>query len=526
MRHQISWSLLASAALISCGPKMNSSQNLTTKQSSMNLTTQSFSLSCDEFIGEGFRTIYSELEKTQAWPSHTEFSEKFENQSTRFMSGLSESQKASVRSEITKLYDKLSTVGGRYSDSADDVKEKIKVALTTAELRIPNDDDSFKDENLVAAVEGFEGAVRASGVSCWSRPATEKILDTEDTVALQSGAEGVQSSAEVETFSTTNPLFKALKAKLNPAVYGARKVMSVAYQSCEATSIRPLTVSDSDLRGLRYIGQHSIVKSVSLFDIGSVNAVVNSHFYIKNLRRPASSCFNTSSVPLIYDFGGKPNPYSGDLNIFANAGTGSRALGIDCSGFVFSSLASAGMKLWATRETRPTDVMAVNARAFMSPKAAGLSCLDRVFVSNHKWPLVPGDIVATPGHVLMIDSVKKDANKEYDPFGINSIKSVSQCTSSHISTSKFDFVLIQSSATKMIGINRIHVREFLKLGGASMSEALRRYALSACYARFGKQLPFNFDAYGVGIVRHRNTPSCKGGEVALARESCLNSCGK
>ncbi len=220
---------------------------------------------------------------------------------------------------------------------------------------------------------------------------------------------------------------------------------------------------------------------------------------------------------MIYDYGGKPyatTSLSSPLSFFKNAGSGTEALGVDCSGLVYTALSTAGLRVAPRKNNKATGVYGISAKMYLDPEQNGLSCLQKVSV-NPKETLRPGDIVAVPGHVLMIDSTGSD------PFGLNGVSSASGCSS--ISFKNFDFVVAQSSPSKAgVGINRYEARDYLR-ESVKMKEGLEKYAYYACLARFdSKSYTPNLEA--ASVVRHKMTSECLGARVKLEQESCIQSC--
>jgi hypothetical protein len=145
------------------------------------------------------------------------------------------------------------------------------------------------------------------------------------------------------------------------------------------------------------------------------------------------------------------------------------------------------------------------------PQNNGLSCLSKV-----SGELKPGDLIASSGHVVMVESVGAD------PFGIAGITKESDCAVSKMALSRFDFVISQSSTSKgAIGINRMLAKTYFPTYD-SMAEALKHQAVSACLKKFGKTTTAPTSL--ASVVRHKGTETCKGTAVPLAKQECLSSC--
>lgn len=311
-------------------------------------------------------------------------------------------------------------------------------------------------------------------------------------------------------------IWDQLLAQGSPEVYGARKTLAIAYQSCDVLSMKPITNATPGVQGIEIIGRHpagGLKRKIA--SLASVNAT---HPYIKNNRLAQNGCFEVRNSPMIYDFGGKPytNAQRPDLlNMFKNAGTGTDVLGIDCSAYVFSALAIAGLKL----DPDPNKVLkadlvhGVGSRAFKEPQYNGLRCLQKIKVTKTK-NIVPGDIVAINGHVVMIDAVGAD------PFGLESITQAADC--SNVSSQNFSFTIAQSSPSKNgVGINRFRASDYLE-DSATFKAGLEAYARAACRAKFG--LSPNIDSPDLSIVRHKKTPECMAEPLVEQNESCVAFC--
>lgn len=311
-----------------------------------------------------------------------------------------------------------------------------------------------------------------------------------------------------------------LKASLEPAVYGAWKTIGTAYQSCRVFDLAPMGASSAPVEGISVVGKHSSGRGLKR-EITNLGRVQKTHRYIKDVQYDSiaiqNGCFDTYSRPLIYDFGGKPFPStsSDTLDFFRNSGSGSKDLGTDCSGFVFTALATAGLKLRSDQSLKASSVLGVSANMLRLPESNGLSCLDRITVNKDE-SLRPGDIIATTGHVVMVDEIG------LDPFGIQNITKESDCRAGAIAAENFNFTIVQSSPSKgAIGINRMIASDYLA-GSGSMRRGLVDYAIEACKAKFrGPRRP---KVNAASVVRHKGTPSCLDEPLVLERQSCLNTC--
>lgn len=301
-------------------------------------------------------------------------------------------------------------------------------------------------------------------------------------------------------------------------VYGARFTLATAYQSCQALAEPVLDENTPEIapEAVRITGTHPDgVGSRRM--IGDLRSLLSSHPYYKNIHAYEPQCLRGSSYPLIYDYGGKPYATTGSqspLNLFRDAGGGTSVLGTDCSGFIYTGLATAGLRLSPNRNMKASGVNGISAAMYLEPQKNGMSCLAKITLTPTS-TLQAGDIVAVPGHVLMIDSVGED------PFGIKDVKGVEECA--NVESKNFDFVVIQSSSNKnAVGINRYVAKDYLTTS-EKMKAGLEKYAYYACLAKVKHQNQ-SPDLGTLSVIRHKLTASCRGTRIKLAQEACVQSC--
>jgi len=222
---------------------------------------------------------------------------------------------------------------------------------------------------------------------------------------------------------------------------------------------------------------------------------------------------------LIYDYGGKPYASSAlgsSIDLFRNAGSGTSALGVDCSGFVTTSVLAGGLRLKQNVSSKPPQSGGVNAAMYANPAGNGLSCFERV-ASHPTQNLRSGDLIANTGHVVMVDQVGAD------PFGIAGAKTATACD--QVTAARFSFTIIQSSPSKGgIGMNRYRAADYLA-GSSSMRSGLEAYARSFCRVRLGLDSPSTLASSSKAVVvRHIGGPACTDSRIPLAGEACLRSC--
>lgn len=315
-----------------------------------------------------------------------------------------------------------------------------------------------------------------------------------------------------------NALIEHWKETRHPVVYGALKTLANSYQSCEVGKAPALSSRTPDIKGIVITGRHPDgVGNKRL--IGDLTALIRSHPYLAEYRRPAASCHDILQTPLIYDYGGKPyatNHTDSSLDFFRDAGSGTSVLGADCSGYVYAAFATAGLKLKKTGRLKAINVLGVPARMYMNPQKNGLTCFNHVVFSRTR-SLRPGDILASSGHVLVINDVGAD------PFGIQRITREADCKAENIDIARFDFTVLHSSPVKGgIGINHMQGSHYLAEGG-SMANAMIQHAVSACLAKV-RNTTITSRSSPASLVHHLGTAECRDRPIPLTREECLTSC--
>jgi hypothetical protein len=314
-------------------------------------------------------------------------------------------------------------------------------------------------------------------------------------------------------------LFSALalasSPQISPMILGARRAFATAYQSCESLSLPAMTNSTPDTEGVEETGSYPGSWTGKYYAITDQAALIRTHYYIKGYK-PKAGCVDVTKYSMIYDFGGKPwtssDPNS-SLNYWKNNADGSPGLGIDCSGYVFTSIAAGGLRLVANKPMHAAEVEDYSASMYVDPTESGFTCLNKPPMGK-SGTLKPGDILASKYHVALVESVG------VDPFGITKYSDCDQIT-----YRDFDFIIAQSSPDKgTVGINKFEAKEYLEpflkfifRGG------LEQYAREACkaYQSGGDSV---VESGSFGISRHKLTPECSQNEIKLESQSCIDSC--
>jgi hypothetical protein len=356
--------------------------------------------------------------------------------------------------------------------------------------------------------------------------ATQQKIDqkTEQTGLVQpsvtdpqeQGSVWPEPGSDVIPFETTNH-----HTALSRMTIGARWTFANIYQSCEILQLPDLSVQTPELQG--------VAKDNKVDQVGwgrkytSIPLLQKTHFYLnfgpesrEFSRELPTACRSVRNAPPVYDYGGVPH-WDGlnTLNFFANSGTGGPALGVDCSAFVSSAIAQAGLRYSPGLPNKPIYSRR-NSSDFLHPEASGLSCFDRIEV-NSSHSLQVGDIMAIQGHVVLIDRVS------VDPFGISQVTKKEDCK--NLRWDNFDFTILQSSPSKnSIGVNRFGIHDYLSEGAPAMERGFLKYAVAACLSRFDGKTRKLMDTE-VSIIRHKGTPECLSNKrVQFTGDDCVRSC--
>lgn len=402
--------------------------------------------------------------------------------------------KPEVTEELTNLYRLLALDGLRkLGEENSDPSQQI-ATLSAMEI---GDQTSPEKEELQAEIRAQMARIKqlTADSTCGKTPLPDATPDA--------------------TIPKAGTLFAQWKASRHRVIYGALKTLSTAYQSCEAAQVPALDNKTPEAIGISIVGRHPDgIGNKRL--ITNASDLMKSHPYLKNYRRPASSCFDiTKNVP-IYDYGGRPSTSTGTLNLWKNSGSGTEALGTDCSGYVGMSIATSGLRVKKATAMKAATVSGLTSTMFTNPQKNGLTCFDYVKFTSTSG-MKPGDLIAKAGHIVMVESVGAD------PFGIAGLKSVSQCTLANMDVARFDFTILQDSPEKGgIGIQRSKAADYFP-SEAVMPQGLLEAAVTACKAKFGTSGTAKNDK--IAVVRHSGSSDCvQQSEIKMDHEDCVASC--
>jgi hypothetical protein len=467
-------------------------------------------LGCHEaFVSAFFDGIY------EFALSRTPFATRNEVQSVlevTFASGrlqqLAESDRLRLAAIATEIYELVAIESLREIHPEESSTDRMMEILTSIEMGDKSTEALANlQDRLEAKLTEMKRMIAASEGGAALEQDCTTILDGRD------------SALDQATQADPHSLFGHWMRTRHGIVYGGLKSLVVSNQSCSAGALAPLTRQTPDVEGISIVGTHPNGIG-SRRQITNLQALLRTQPYLADSKKPAPGCFQVARSPLIYDYGGKPavpkNAPSA-LDFFTDAGGGTSVLGLDCSGYVFAALAAGGIRTTKGKPMKPAFVFGVNAAKYINPQASGLTCFD--FASfNANTSLLPGDILSSSGHVLIIESVGKD------PFGIASLRRESDCRANRIDPSKFDFTILQSAPIKGgIGINRIRGADYLESGGGSLTVALIDHAVNACLAKY-RSTAIVTRSTEASLVRHSGTEECRNSPIRLTHEECVSSC--
>jgi len=460
------------------------------------------SLACPNFSDEFYDGLYAFLLGKQALPPTEIMSAGFGQMLAHpRLKIMSRAHSDRMLKALTELYDLVAIeVPHRTADDPHDVNSQLE-AIAALEMgdRLSPEKSHLQDLALAKLAE----------VETLAREALPAVNCPPSEQAEQTGGANEAPSA----------LFESWRVTQSAAVYGALKTFATAYQSCSAAQRPALSRRSREIAGIEVFGHHP--DGIGLKRrVADIDALIASHPYLSRAQPPPSdACFPVLSRPLIYDYGGKPlasTEGSPILDLFTDAGTGTDVLGVDCSGFVYTSFAAAGLKLKKSGRLKASGVFGVRAAMWREPQDNGLTCFNHASFTAAR-SLQPGDILASQGHVVMIDSVGRD------PFGIARFKRASDCRRANMSLARFDFTVLQSAPVNGgIGIDRYRASDYLPDEGA-MAEALLQNAVDACLAKTRRKT-VTARASSASLVRHLGTANCKDRPVKLNRQACLAAC--
>lgn len=454
-------------------------------------------LGCEQLPNELYNAIYDHVISERARPRAGAVTEVLGSEIQQKVPNWSQDKKLKLQSELTEVY--LSLLGL-------DLKQ---IGLTDESRGLDQEQQQWL---------GFYSALEIGDTTSMRKKILQKQLQKNFAIIAELGKSETCTLPPLNAvgdFSLNENQIQALRVGESLAVVGGRWAFATAYQSCRAAELPVMTKATPDLQGISIVGKHpdGIGNKRVVSDLAKL---VQTHYYIQN-QEYTGSCIDVKKNPLIYDYGGKPFTNAStatSLNFFKNAGDGTAALGIDCSGYVFSALASSGLRLGINKTLKAVSVYGISSSMYVEPQDNGLTCFDRIIVSPEQ-SLKNGDIVAVHGHVVILDDVTAD------PFGLMLTSQISDC--SKVSSDNFQFTVMQSSPSKGgIGLNRYKASDYLR-ETKKLRVGLEKYAYYACLAKYqGKNIQPKLTE--LSVIRHHGTKECMDNRISLVGESCIKQC--
>lgn len=279
-------------------------------------------------------------------------------------------------------------------------------------------------------------------------------------------------------------------AQVSSIAQGARNVMALAYGSDAVLALPVLDRHSENMEGVAITGHHSDHVG-HIFEVVDRDKICSTDPYYKGQVCPEK--------PMIYNYGGKAAVMdSQDLDISVHGGSGSKSLGVDCSGFVFLALASQGMKLKTKGNLTAHQVDDYAARSYFHFEKTGLNCFEEAPL-GHAAEIQSGDILVSPYHIAIVDSA--GAN----PLGYDNAMTMEDCRG--LNFLSFNFNLIQSAPMiKGVGINRANGGDYT--GMNFFFSEIRNIAENACRLSVSGQSGPVRSGF-LRVLRHKDTPECR-----------------
>ncbi|AZZ37757.1 hypothetical protein CIK05_13430 [Bdellovibrio sp. qaytius] len=458
-------------------------------------------IGCSSFQSKVYDSMYDYLDNEKDAPALSEFSSSLNDK----IDALALAQKINNPEAVAKLKQNISDLYKVLIEKAAELKQtktSKEHLQTIIEMEMG---DTSTPENVQlnqAAAKTFakvDQSVKELDVQCGSGETTEEPGDP--AVVEQPVDDGSATVSDA-------PVAVAQKN----VVVGSHNVLATAYQSCAVLEIPDMSAATPDAQGIERYGTHPDGIGGKR-RVASLSSVQNTHPYIKVAGGAQAGCFNVRNNPLIYDYGGEASVANNVINFAKDSGSGTSALGVDCSAYVSSAIAAGGLRYKPGVENKAIYIRQTSSK-FINAKSSGFSCFNNV-TATPSTSILPGDIVGVSGHVLIVDKVGAD------PFGLKRLKSASDCNSMNISN--FDFTVSQSSPSKGgVGLNKYVAKDYLR-ESTKMSTAFLGFAKAACQAYFGgKSVATPSSSYGV--IRHNGQANCLSPRIQLAYQSCVSQC--
>ncbi len=303
----------------------------------------------------------------------------------------------------------------------------------------------------------------------------------------------------------------------------AENVMATVYQDCSVLMKDVLLCPQDILAGINTDRSKKDVKRVRT----DIAKLIASHPYLSSrCKKNDKPSFPVCENPPIFNYGGKPTCGAGEcISIAKNPvrelnplrlkyGTNFDGPGLDCSGFLTSSLLAAGLRIYPSGHAE-MDRFIYNSEGFSKlsndPKSCFGAAQDQY---DGSLSISRGDVFAMPSHVFIVESAGPD------PFGVKNWKN---CSGDEYTAKNLDFRIIQSMPHNGgIGVSRLEAKHFiepLKLNAAAIKEE----AVKACKARKGER-PQRTNGAGLTILRHKGSAACKMEPYKIKYSEAVKEC--
>lgn len=468
------------ALLVSCAPHNSASVD----QASQNLTQ---ALGCGDMKSFVFDAFYEMIDQSQSVPTPQTMKDSLyaEMEQMKVDRNLT-APEASILNKITLEFFNV-----------------IDLMLT----QTPDMTAASWKEQIQKMIE-YEMQDQSSAETLTTQKQIFDALDRVSALAAQTSVNCSMSYAPTKTGPAPTPTEVAQTGLTK----GINRIFATAYQSCRVLDLPAMDKATSDVDGITRLAQTHPDGIGGKRVISDLKSVQNTHYYIKGTATE-SSCARVADNPLIYDYGGSPAISGMTLNYFKNAGSGTEALGVDCSAFVSSAIAVVGMRYKPGLENKPVYTRQSSSK-FIDAVKSGFTCFDNVTV-NANQSVKAGDIVGVSGHVVIVDRIGAD------PFGLSMIKKESECST--LEYKNFNMDVAQSSPSKDgIGLNKFKLSDYLD-ETSKMRTAFVEMGKQACLAKF-KNISIKPSSSAWGFLRHKGTSECLAPRVSLTGETCAQRC--
>lgn len=420
-------------------------------------------------------------------------------------------------------------------------KQQARTFEQTFDQWLEADLDSSELSTLGGLLFEAQNLAQGLAIECEDTSASRQ-LDAQIKYAFPTAAQEFQADANwYDPIHDGQYPVESTPANPAPALHrlvrGGYNVFTNLYQRCDVLQSSPLDFAVS-VQGILIVGHHpdgvGNRRQIDKKDGLPVPAFFLSHPYLRDLAPPrfdlsqsspdlgaASECADIKSSPPIYDYGGKPFVQANALDFRHNNGSGTDVLGVDCSGFVMSSLLASGSRLKKNIAIDSSELLLnYGARAMRSPAEYGLSCLSPFTiqkVGSVLQTIQSGDILAETGHVVLLEWTSDD------PFNLAGTRSLEDCVAARFDPKTFNLRILHSSSNNNgIGLARHTPAGFVR---DNFNAAFKELAVMSCKAKYqAGYSAASVLASGINVVRFTNAEGCTEAPKSLSYSSCVSQC--